>query len=77
MTRLAQLAAASTIVATIGCGAGAGPTPARGTVTTAAITEADLRHRLYLIADDSMMGRESGSLGDYKAADYVASEFRR
>src|SRR4029079_19397906 len=42
-----------------------------------AITPEDLRQRLFLIADDSMMGRESGSLGDFKAAEYVASEFRR
>src|SRR4030081_3362771 len=47
------------------------------TATSAAITEKDLRQRLYLIADDSMMGRESGSIGDYKTAEYVASEFRR
>src|SRR3954470_5209435 len=46
-------------------------------VTTAEISEADLRHRLFLIADDSMMGRESGSLGNFKAAAYVASEFQR
>ena len=45
--------------------------------TVAAITEADLRHRLFLIADDSMMGRESGSQGDFKAAAYIASEFKR
>ncbi len=45
--------------------------------TSAEISEGDLRHRLYLIADDSMMGRESGSLGDFKAAAYVASEFQR
>ncbi len=45
--------------------------------TSAAITAEDLRHRLFLIADDSMMGRESGSLGNYKTAEYVASEFRR
>ena len=41
------------------------------------ISEASLRTRLYAIADDSMMGRESGSQGDYKAAEYVAAEFRR
>ena len=41
------------------------------------ISEASLRTRLYAIADDSMMGRESGSEGDYKAAEYVAAEFRR
>ena len=48
-----------------------------GTATTADITETDLRHRLFLIADDSMMGRESGSEGDFKAAAYIASEFKR
>src|SRR5215472_11972871 len=45
--------------------------------TTADITTADLEYRLKIIADDSMMGRESGSKGDHMAADYVASEFRR
>ena len=45
--------------------------------TVAAITPADLEHRLRIIADDSMMGRESGSEGDYMTADYIASEFRR
>jgi len=45
--------------------------------TSPDITEADLHRRLFLIADDSMMGRESGSEGDFKAAAYVASEFKR
>ena len=45
--------------------------------TTAAITPQDLRQRLYALADDSMGGRRSGSIGDFKAADYVATEFRR
>lgn len=45
--------------------------------TRPAITPADLRQRLYLIADDSMMGRETGSAGAYKASAYVAAEFRR
>ena len=48
-----------------------------GSATVAAITATDLQHRLEIIADDSMMGRESGSEGDFKTADYVASEFRR
>src|SRR5215831_14504701 len=51
------------------------PTPA--STTTAAITPADLEKRLYIIADDSMMGRETGSEGDFKTTAYVASEFRR
>src|SRR6266850_4969202 len=42
-----------------------------------AITTADLRQRLYLIAADSLMGRETGSQGAFKASAYVASEFRR
>ncbi|HET7374961.1 MAG TPA: hypothetical protein VFJ20_16345, partial [Gemmatimonadaceae bacterium] len=54
------------------------PTVARSTgATSADITEADLHHRLFLIADDSMMGRESGSEGDFKTAAYIASELKR
>ncbi|CAN5460135.1 hypothetical protein BH09GEM1_BH09GEM1_33990 [soil metagenome] len=62
-------------LAIVACSSTQAPTPDSG--TTAAITESDLRRRLYLIADDSMMGRESGSEGDYKTADYVAAEFKR
>jgi hypothetical protein len=42
-----------------------------------AISAADLRHRLYAFADDSMGGREAGSRGGVMAADYIASELRR
>src|SRR6267154_201093 len=45
--------------------------------TQPAITVADLRRRLFLIADDSLMGRETGSEGAFKASAYVAAEFRR
>ena len=45
--------------------------------TSPAITANDLRTRLYQIADDSMMGRRIGELGNYKATEYVAREFRR
>jgi hypothetical protein len=51
------------------------PTSAAGTV--AAITPGDLEKRLFIIAHDSMMGRETGSEGNYKTAEYVAGEFRR
>ncbi|MEP6729666.1 MAG: M28 family peptidase [bacterium] len=71
-TRLPFLAALSAITA---CASGSAPSPVAA--TSAAITTEDLRHRLFLIADDSMMGRESGSEGDFKAAAYVAAEFRR
>src|SRR2546422_10920758 len=53
------------------------PPKTPGWVSEPAITAADLRQRLFLIADDSMMGRETGSLGAFKASAYVAAEFRR
>ncbi|MEO6067322.1 MAG: M28 family peptidase [Gemmatimonadales bacterium] len=45
--------------------------------TTTAITAADLATRLYIIADDSMRGRESGDIGNAMVTDYVAREFGR
>jgi hypothetical protein len=51
------------------------PGPAAG--TEPAITERDLQRRLYLIADDSTLGRETGSEGAFKTSAYVAAEFQR
>ena len=45
--------------------------------TTPAITAADLMTRLYVYADDSMQGRETGTIGNVKATDYIAAEARR
>ena len=45
--------------------------------TTAAITEADLKTRIYTFADDSMMGRQSGREGNRKGTDYIARELQR
>src|SRR5688572_21917199 len=45
--------------------------------TSAAITPRDLMSRLYLFADDSMMGREAGTLGNVKGTDYIAAELKR
>ncbi len=45
--------------------------------TTRPISPDDLRARLFALAHDSMGGRETGSLGDFKAAEYLAAEFRR
>jgi len=45
--------------------------------TSAAITAADLRHRLFIYADDSMMGRKAGTPGNDKATQYIADELRR
>ena len=57
--------------------AGAATGPLVAQATTAAITAQDLRRRLFALADDSMGGRRSGSIGDFKAAEYVAHEFQR
>src|SRR6267378_4041313 len=48
--------------------------PAR---TQAAITPSDLMTRVYLYADDSMMGRLAGSEYNLKATAYIASEVKR
>jgi len=45
--------------------------------TTGDITPADLMSRLYVLADDSMLGREAATLGNVKATDYVAHEMQR
>jgi hypothetical protein len=47
------------------------------TRTNPGITEGDLRTRVYIFADDSMMGRDAPLAGDRKAADYLAGELRR
>jgi len=45
--------------------------------TTADISAEDLMTRLYILADDSMMGREAGTLGNVKGTDYIAAELAR
>ena len=52
------------------------PRPVSRPATRASISADDLRQRLYLIADDSMMGSQPGDAGNYKTADYV-SKFKR
>ncbi|PYP78342.1 MAG: hypothetical protein DMD35_11730 [Gemmatimonadetes bacterium] len=71
-------ALALALVALVACARASTVGPAGPAAPTSPdISEADLRRRLFLIADDSMMGRETGSEGDHKAAEYIASEFRR
>ncbi|HMG13158.1 MAG TPA: hypothetical protein VK571_08285, partial [Gemmatimonadaceae bacterium] len=48
------------------------PTP-----TTAAITTADLKTRLYIFADDSMQGRLLATPGNVKGVEYIADEVKR
>ena len=45
--------------------------------TTAAITAADLKSRLYKLADDSMQGRRAGTEGNRKGVEYIAAEAKR
>ncbi|MDQ3950526.1 MAG: M28 family peptidase [Gemmatimonadota bacterium] len=45
--------------------------------STAAITAADLRTRLGIFADDSMMGRAAGTPWNDKGTDYIARELQR
>ncbi|MBA3659215.1 MAG: M28 family peptidase [Gemmatimonadales bacterium] len=54
-----------------------GPLKHTATPTSAPITPADLRSRLYVFADDSMMGREAGTQGNVKATDYLAAQARQ
>ncbi len=45
--------------------------------TTAAISVHDLQTRLYQFADDSMLGRQVGRIGNWKGTAYIASEVKR
>jgi len=45
--------------------------------TTAAISAADLKTRLYIFAADSMEGRETGTRGHIRATNYIESEVRK
>jgi hypothetical protein len=49
---------------------------ARAQVKSPSITPDSLKLHLYRIAADSMMGRQPGSEGDFKAAEYVAARFK-
>ncbi|MEO6447235.1 MAG: M28 family peptidase [Gemmatimonadaceae bacterium] len=50
---------------------------AQRTGTSRDIGASDLRQRLFAFAHDSMMGREPGQEGNFKASAYVAAEFQR
>ena len=45
--------------------------------TSPAITPRDLQIRLYQFADDSMMGRQVGRVGNYKGTQLIAAEVKR
>jgi hypothetical protein len=64
---------------TVKAGAAGAPLPLKmePRPTTAAITAQDLMTRLYIFADDSLMGRDVGTEGHYKATEYLAREAKR
>jgi hypothetical protein len=54
------------------------PAPGSAAIkTTPAITEADLKERLYAVAHDSMIGRATGTIGHIKVTDHLAAEMKR
>jgi hypothetical protein len=53
------------------------PATVKPAPTTAAITERDLRIRLYQFADDSMQGRQVGRVGNMKGTQMIANEVKR
>ena len=58
---------------------GSSPLPLKHTPepTSAEITARDLMTRLYIFADDSMMGRETGTRGHLMSTAYIAKELSR
>jgi hypothetical protein len=73
-----RIAAAAVGALALACAAHAQELPRthRAQPTVAAITPADLMTRLYVLADDSMMGREAGTVGNVKGTNYIAAQFR-
>src|SRR4029077_8861484 len=53
------------------------PRTHRPAPTVPAITPGDLMTRLYILSDDSMLGREAGTPGNVKGTDYIAAEIKR
>lgn len=74
MRQLGLMAIAIVMLGVPGCYPLAG---GPGSGTTASITEGDLRTRLGIYADDSMLGRGAGTLGNKRATQYIANEFRK
>ncbi|MFN2636505.1 MAG: M28 family peptidase [Gemmatimonadaceae bacterium] len=65
------------VIAGLGVACSAAMQTGQGGPTGAAITAQDLRTRLYIFADDSMMGRQFGTEGNLKGTQYIANELAR
>jgi hypothetical protein len=79
MPRLALAGLVACCVPALGVAQTAHVAPSRDAIRRAAatITESDVRRRIFLIAHDSMGGRDTPSPGLTRTANYIASEFRR
>lgn len=75
MNRLARLLAPA-LVALAAPLAAQNTTPPAITRAAQTITEADVKRRIYIIADDSMQGRDTPSRGLDLTAQYVADQFK-
>jgi hypothetical protein len=73
-TSLKRISLAAVVLLGACTSRGIAPTAAR---TEPAITQADVRSRIYLIADDSMRGRQAGKLGNFMMTTYLAREAAR
>jgi hypothetical protein len=65
------------IIAALAIGCTSALQTGSGASTGAAITAQDLSRRLYIFADDSMMGRQFGTEGNLKGTQYIADELAK
>jgi hypothetical protein len=79
--RPTQLVAPALAILAAACGGARPPAPTRAAIpsggTTPAITPADLKARISIFADDSMLGRGAGTAGNVRGNAYVAAELAR
>lgn len=75
--RFAALASIALVPVLGGAQEGNLPVKYKAKPTKAAITAGDLMSRLYIFADDSMMGRQFGTEGNLKGTAYIAAEAKR
>ncbi|MDQ6717812.1 MAG: hypothetical protein M3Z17_05640, partial [Gemmatimonadota bacterium] len=75
--RIAVLAGLALVPVIGGAQEGNLPIKYKAKPTKAAITAGDLMSRLYIFADDSMMGRQFGTEGNLKGTAYIAAEAKR
>src|SRR5690349_22575624 len=77
MSRLHFVALIAIVLPSIAAAQTALPLKHVPTPTEPAITARDLETRLYIFADDSMQGREAGTVGNVKGTNYIAAEIKR